>query len=145
VPFFLASGPQLGEGDGSRLSPLDLPQDFWVVLLLPHRAHKASTATVYRAFDDRAGADGYEERREALLRALGGITRARELAALPPNDLAQSPHAERLRELGAFRADVTGAGPAVYGLFVHEGVARAARKALTPLGRVWITVPAWYG
>jgi 4-diphosphocytidyl-2-C-methyl-D-erythritol kinase len=145
VPFFLASGPQLGEGDGSRLSPLALPQDFWVVLLLPHGERKASTAAVYEAFDRRDGADGYDERRAALLGALDGITRVRGLAALPPNDLASSPLADRLRELGAVRADVTGAGPVVYGLFVHEAAARAARRALTPLGRVWITVPAWYG
>ena len=27
VPFFLTQGPQLGEGDGTELTPLDLPQD----------------------------------------------------------------------------------------------------------------------
>ena len=37
VPFFLATGPQLGEADGSALEPLDLPQDYWVVLVLPDR------------------------------------------------------------------------------------------------------------
>ena len=29
------SGPQLGTGTGTELEPLDLPQDYWVVLLLP--------------------------------------------------------------------------------------------------------------
>ena len=33
--------------------------------------------------------------------------------------------ADELRALGAFRADVTGAGPAVYGLFLHGDKARA--------------------
>ena len=46
VPFFLASGPQLGEGIGADLTPLDLPQDYWVLLLLPHDAGKPSTAIV---------------------------------------------------------------------------------------------------
>ncbi|MDP8910768.1 MAG: 4-(cytidine 5'-diphospho)-2-C-methyl-D-erythritol kinase, partial [Actinomycetota bacterium] len=32
VPFFLAAGPQLGERDGTELTPLELPQDYWVVL-----------------------------------------------------------------------------------------------------------------
>jgi 4-diphosphocytidyl-2-C-methyl-D-erythritol kinase len=145
VPFFLTAGPQLGEANGTRLSPLDLPQDYWVVLLLPRGESKPSTASVYEAFDRRGGADGYEARREELLAALGGVRRPRDLAALPPNDLASSPHADRLRELGAFRADVTGAGPTVYGLFLHEAAASAARKAIRGLGRVWITVPAWYG
>ena len=144
-PFFLTSGPQLGTGDGSQLAPLDLPQDYWVLLLLPSGTAKASTATVYRTFDERAGAGGFEERRAALLAALDGTARAADLAALPPNDLTSSPFADRLRGLGAFRADVTGAGPVVYGLFLHRRQAEAARALLEPLGRVWITAPAWYG
>ena len=35
VPFFLTDGPQLGEGDGTTLSPLDLPRDYWALILLP--------------------------------------------------------------------------------------------------------------
>src|SRR5262249_62376729 len=35
VPFFLVDGPQLGTGDGSDLELVNVPQDFWVVLLLP--------------------------------------------------------------------------------------------------------------
>src|SRR5262249_54556228 len=40
VPFFLAPGPQLGEGDGRDLSPLDLPQDYAVVLVAPEGERK---------------------------------------------------------------------------------------------------------
>jgi 4-diphosphocytidyl-2-C-methyl-D-erythritol kinase len=145
VPFFLAPGPQLGEGDGSTLSPLELPQDFWVVLVLPAGATKASTATVYGDFDRRGGARGYEERRARLLAELALVRRPRDLAGLPPNDLASSPVAEQLRGAGAFRADVSGAGPAVYGLFHHRRAGEAARRRLGHLGRTWITVPAWYG
>ena len=145
VPFFLNPGPQLGEGDGTRLTPVDLPQDYWVVVLLPHAASKPSTASVYAAFDARGGSRGYDARRSALLAALAGIRKARDLGALPPNDLAASPLAGELRQLGAFRADVTGAGPAVYGLFVHERRAREAARELTGYGRAWVTVPAWYG
>jgi 4-diphosphocytidyl-2-C-methyl-D-erythritol kinase len=144
VPFFLEPGPQLGEGDGSELIPLDLPQDYWVVLLLPSGASKASTAAVYAAFDERGGDAGYDERRRELLDALARVTRPRDLAELPPNDLASSPLADELRALGAFRADVSGAGPTVYGLFVHEHQARAAARALDRRGDVWITVPTWY-
>jgi 4-diphosphocytidyl-2-C-methyl-D-erythritol kinase len=145
VPFFLADGPQLGSGDGSQLEPLELPQDFWVVLLLPRLAKKPSTAAVYAEFDAREGARGWEERREALLSALAGVERPRDLAALPPNDLASSPLADELLAAGAFRADVSGAGPTLYGLFHHKHTAQAAQKALRRLGRTWITAPAWYG
>ncbi len=145
VPFFLTSGPQLGTGIGADLTPLDLPQDYWVVLVLPHGADKAATGDVYAQFDARNGADGWDERREQLERALAGVRRPRDLEALPSNDLASSPLAEELVSLGAFRADVTGAGPTVYGLFHHRSQAAAAERELRRHGRTWISVPTWYG
>ena len=145
IPFFLYDGPQLASGDGTVLEPLDLPQDFFVVLVLPTDAVKRSTADVYAAFDARDGAGGWDERRATVAAALDAVRRPRDLAALPPNDLAQSPVSQRLRELGAFRADVSGAGPAVYGLFHHEQHAKAARRSLRGVGRTWLTAPAWYG
>jgi len=145
VPFFLASGPQLGTGTGAQLEPLDLPQDYWVVLLLPHDTRKFSTAEIYADFDRHGGADGFDERREQLVRALREVRRPRDLAALPPNDLVSSPHAETMRSLGAFRADVSGAGPTVFGLFLHREPAVVAARGLRSLGRTWITVPTWYG
>lgn len=145
VPFFLGSGPQLATGDGRQLEPLALPQDFWIVLVLPHGEAKESTSAVYAAFDERGGDGGFDERRAQLLAALERVRRPSDLAALPHNDLATSPLADELRGTGAFRADVSGAGPAVYGLFVHERDAHAAAAALKPRGRAWVTAPAWYG
>ena len=145
VPFFLRPGPQLGEGDGTTLRQLELPQDFWVVLVLPRGSRKPSTRAVYAEFDERGGAARYDERRAELLEALASLRRARDLAALPPNDLASSPLADELRALGAFRADVSGAGPAVYGLFSRRRDADAARRRLRAHGETWLTVPAWYG
>jgi 4-diphosphocytidyl-2-C-methyl-D-erythritol kinase len=145
VPFFLTAGPQLGEGTGTDLTQLDLPQDYWVVLVLPRDANKESTASVYEAFDERGGEHGYAERRARLDDTLAAVRRASDFAALPPNDLASSPLAEELRSLGAFRADVSGAGPAVYGLFQHRKPAAVAQSALRRLGRTWLTVPTWYG
>jgi 4-diphosphocytidyl-2-C-methyl-D-erythritol kinase len=144
VPFFLEPGPQLGEGDGSELRALDLPQDYWVVVLLPRGAGKTSTRDVYECFDERDGAAGFEARREELRRSLERVRRPHDLAALPPNDLASSPLADELRALGAFRADVSGAGPAVYGLFHDRAAAEAAVQGISPFGRTWISVPAWY-
>ena len=144
VPFFLRPGPQLGKAAGDELSPLDLPQDYWIVIVLPDGVRKTSTRAVYAAFDERAGERGFAERRRRLEDALARIRRPRDLAALPPNDLASSPLADELLARGAFRADVTGAGPAVYGLFHHRAPAREAARALRRRGRTWLTVPAWY-
>jgi 4-diphosphocytidyl-2-C-methyl-D-erythritol kinase len=145
VPFFLEDGPQLGSGDGSTLEPLDLPQDYWIVLALASGAAKASTAAVYEAYDKRNGAEGWQGRREHLRSALTAVRRPRDLAALPANDLASSPLAAELVRLGAFRADVSGAGPTVYGLFHHRRQAELARRALRTAARTWLTAPVWYG
>lgn len=145
VPFFLADGPQLGSGDGSTLEALDIPQDFWVVVLLPRAVAKTSTADVYAAFDERRGPAGWAERRQTLIDGLARVERPRDLAALPPNDLASSPLTEEVLAKGAFRADVSGAGPALYGLFHQRRDADSARRALRRLGRTWLAAPAWYG
>jgi 4-diphosphocytidyl-2-C-methyl-D-erythritol kinase len=145
VPFFLDDGPQLGRGDGSTLERLELPQDYWIVLVLPNGAAKASTAAVYAAFDERGGAEGWDERKARFEATLTAVRRPRDLTALPPNDLASSPLADALVRFGAFRADVSGAGPAVYGLFHHRRQAEAARRELRGAGATWLTVPVWYG
>jgi 4-diphosphocytidyl-2-C-methyl-D-erythritol kinase len=144
VPYFLEDGPQLGTGDGTELEALELPQDYWILLVLPRNSVKTATQHVYSDFDARGGERGYEERRVSLLDALGRVRRPRDLAALPPNDLVSSSLSTRLVDLGAFRADVTGAGPTVYALFLHGQQARAAQKRIAREGRTWLTTPAWY-
>jgi 4-diphosphocytidyl-2-C-methyl-D-erythritol kinase len=143
VPFFLREGPQLGTGDGSSLDGLALPRKHAVLLVLPNGSSKTSTADVYAAFDARGGESGYEGRRARLLDALEGLAQPADLAALPPNDLTSSPLSDALRRLGAFRADVTGAGPVVYGLFPDLAAAERARAALAAdVAAAWIAEPA---
>jgi 4-diphosphocytidyl-2-C-methyl-D-erythritol kinase len=139
VPFFLTEGPQLGEGDGTTLTPIDLPQRCTALLLLPRGVEKSSTAGVYASFDARGGHEGYADRRARLLAAVS----VGDIAGFPPNDLASSPVAAELQALGAFRADVTGAGPVVYGLFGSPADADGAASALASRGRVWVVPAAW--
>jgi 4-diphosphocytidyl-2C-methyl-D-erythritol kinase len=100
---------------------------------------------VYDAFDDRKGEFGYSVRRAELSALLSEVRSVRDFARWPKNDLVHSPYAAELERLRAVRADVSGAGPAVYGLFEDEDVARRAEAALEGHGRVWVTFPAWYG
>ena len=136
VPFFLTLGTQLGTGDGSTLERIELPRDYTVLLLFPNGAVKESTRAVYARFDREAR---FEQRRRYLLEALT----TGDIASFPPNDLASSPLAARVTELGAFRADVTGAGPAVYGLFADARQAERAAGSLRGLGRTLVVAPAW--
>ena len=147
VPFFLDPGPKLAEGAGERLTPLDVPQDFWVLLVLPAASAKGSTAAVYARFDELGGGPGFDERRRELLAGLERCRRPRHLAALPPNHLSEAAGGDAvvadLARAGAFRADVSGAGPAAYGLFHRREDARAAARSLSGVGRSWVVAPVW--
>ena len=147
VPFFLEPGPKLAEGVGERLTPIDLPQDYWVLVALPRGAHKASSGAVYLRYDELGGVPGFEGRRDALRAALASCVAARDLAALPANDLAAAAGrpamVDELARAGAFRADVSGAGPAVYALFEHRPKAEAAARRVRPDARVWVAAPVW--
>ncbi len=145
VPFFLEPGPQLGTGDGSELTPVSIPDAYHVLLLLPDGAEKESTGAVYEAFDRRRGEAGFDRRSRELVAGLDAVRSPRDLAGLPRNDLASSLHAAELERLGAFRADVSGAGSAVYGLFEDEASAGSAAEALARVGTAWICRPTWYG
>ena len=147
VPFFLSPAPKLGVGIGELLTPLELPQDYWVVIALPRRSEKSSTRSVYGLFDELGGGSGFKARRSELLERLRDCHRACDLAALPGNDLADAAGRPdvlgELKRHGAFRADVSGAGPAVFGLFLHRREARKAALRLRPRARVWVVEPVW--
>ncbi len=147
VPFFLTPGPKLAEDVGGRLMPLELPQDYWALIVLPRRLEKLSTTSVYARFDELGDGPGFAERKTRLQEALAGVRGAADLAALPPNDLAAASGAARLadevRAAGAFRADVSGAGPAVYGLFEGRREARSAARRFGRRARVWTVPPVW--
>jgi 4-diphosphocytidyl-2-C-methyl-D-erythritol kinase len=147
VPFFLEPGPKLVEGAGERLSPLELPQDYWVLIALPRSTRKLATGEVYGRFDELGGPSGFDERKRALLEALGTLRRPRDFDALPPNDLVEatggSALADSMRAAGAFRADVCGAGSAEYGLFHRLEHARRAGRGLRGRARTWVVAPVW--
>ena len=145
VPFFLTSGPQLGEGSGTSLRPLDLPADYWIVLVLPRDAAKASTAAVYEEFDRRDGAAGATSaaRPSSTRSRRHHRGRPRRPAAERPRELPALARAARARRLPGRRQRrrphrlraVPGRAPSA------SPRARRSRAA----GRTWLTVPAWYG
>jgi 4-diphosphocytidyl-2-C-methyl-D-erythritol kinase len=141
VPFFLRESACLATGDGTELAPVPLPAGYHVVLVVPHGEVKESTGDVYDAFDARAGASGFAERAASLRAAVTHLETARDLAKLPSNDLVSSPIAHELEAAGAFRSDVSGAGPTVYGLFERAEAATRASESLAHAGRTYVTRP----
>ena len=99
--------------------------------------HRPAPASTRRA----QAVDGRDLRRASTARSGFAERRARVLVAhARPRRRPARPPAERpralaarpgLRALGAFRADVSGAGPAVYGLFRDRGAAEAAAAAIS--------------
>ena len=115
VPFFLTRRPAARDVAAARtLSPLDLPRDYDVLLVLPTRRCEGVDRGGLRRVRPRRRVRGPANRRYSP------PSKHRDLAALPANDLASSPLAHELRAAGAFRADVSGAGPMVYGLFADR-------------------------
>ena len=120
--------PQLGDGDGTSSRRSTFRRTTGSSSCLPRRRDKPSTAVVYERVR--------RARRRAGLRASGAraARRARRSPATHrPRAAARRTTSRRrrwpreLHELGAFRADVSGAGPAVYGLF--ETATRRAASA----------------
>ena len=147
VPFFLEPRARSSaRATARRSSRLELPQDFIVLLLLPDGAsegvdRRRSTPRSTTA----SGGDGFDERRARCSRALA--TRARDLAALPPNDLASLAARGRAARRSARSAPTSAApGPTVYGLFHDErGAEAAARRSSSAAAGSGSCAPAWYG
>ena len=135
-------------GDGTTLEPLDLPQDYAVAArAAARRERRRRRRDVYaRVRRARRARTATTSARARLLDALAAVATPRDLAALPPNDLARSPLAAELVRAGAFRADVSGAGPtSTASSTTADAGARAARRAAAPRARSGSRYPAWYG
>lgn len=141
VPFFLHQGAKVATGDGTVLAPVEVPSEYVVLLVVPNGVTKDSSGAVYAEFDARAGETGFAARSADVHHALAAVKTAADLAALPANDLASSPLAQDLAASGAFRADVSGAGPTVYGLFTETAEAESAARRLERLGRTFVVRP----
>ena len=103
---------------------------------------------MYERYDALGGGPGFEERRADLLRALGGGAQAEPTSrASRPTISRRRPVPRRSRPscapAGAFRADVSGAGPAVYGLFQSRAEARSAARRLGRRTRTWMAAAVW--
>jgi 4-diphosphocytidyl-2-C-methyl-D-erythritol kinase len=139
VPFFLQGGTAVATGRGEDLYPVDDVHRMGVVIIKP--SFGVSTADAYRWLDeDRAARpgspavpDGHVGREVDLGWPTGGVPLV--------NDLTDSVARRHpgIREMidaclaeGAFGAEMSGSGSAVFGLFSEAAATRAVKRLRRP-------------
>ena len=134
VPFCLRGGTALAGGVGERLRPAPALPDCPIVVAKP--PFSVSTKLAFGLFDEYPAAQPPDERAllDALARqdlpgaaaALYNSLEAPVVAARPAIGALR----ERLLELGALGARMTGSGAAVFGLFGEDQAAKKAYETL---------------
>jgi 4-diphosphocytidyl-2-C-methyl-D-erythritol kinase len=130
VPFFLYGGTAVGEGIGELLTPVELPENYGLVLVNP--GFPVQTATVFRRLSKTLTGEFRKGRVWAV------IEESRSVEDLLHNDLqsvAEELHPEisnirhKVETAGAKRALMTGSGPTVFGI-AETGVTKEIVKSL---------------
>ena len=161
VPFFLDPRPAIVRGVGDEIEPVGGVPPLWVALLNPGVA--VSTAEVFRLYD-ALGSEGLQEGARASSGASSSLTppdpssTLRALSGLggDPDGLGQLPWfcndleaaatrlcppiarlRDRMRELGAVVAGMSGSGGTIYGLFGRQAEAEEA------VGKAGFEAPVW--
>ena len=139
-------GPQLGSGDGSELAPLDLPQDFWVVLLLPHDTAKTLDRGRLRRL--RRARRSAQAGTSAAARS-STRWRASDARSISPPSRRTTSRARRSPTRSAPREPSAPTSPAPArrstGCSSTARDADAAKRSLRRFGATWLAAPAWYG
>ncbi len=140
VPFCIRGGTALAEGIGEKLTPLPAPGKAYILLVKPPIA--VSTKEVYEAYDalepsereDKSGrlekllTEGRADPKAVcgcLMNVLSGVTEAQHPIIKEIR--------EKMTELGAEGALMSGSGPTVFGIFSDGEKAKNAFKRMTDL------------
>jgi 4-diphosphocytidyl-2-C-methyl-D-erythritol kinase len=138
VPLFLYGKSCIMRGVGERISPIDLPA-MWYVVVYPNIA--VSTRDVYNGLRIVLTKDENE------VTLSGKFAHVLDIVGTLENDLEEvafliCPEIKiiknRLREAGALGSLMSGSGSAVFGIFEDETGARKASKEVGGLGSVFI-------
>lgn len=140
VPFCIMEGTSLAEGIGEVLTPIKKAPHLYVLLAKPSEG--VATGGIYKAIDE-SGLMEDEEGRAHRKDCIDGLIRACDTGDIrglcgdlinifePVTEARQPLIAglrQRMLELGALGALMSGSGPTVYGLFDDSMRAEAARK-----------------
>ena len=134
VPYCVLGGTRLAEGIGEKLSPLPRLPKCSIILVKP--GFSISTKTVYEKIDSCIDYKHPETKKiiEGLRQSdLNTITSAMG-NVLEEVSIAEHPILQQVKDelysLGAIRAQMSGSGPTVFGIFKTYDEARRAKKEL---------------
>ncbi len=131
VPFFLYGGTAIGTGTGSTIEPIEKSKEFHAIVVTPDV--DVSTAEAYARLNAMHLTSGESER--ILLNYRFDAGQGFEMV----NDIEKTvfaayPEIERVKnrllELGAASAMMSGSGASVFGIFDNEETRQTALKAL---------------
>ncbi len=138
ISLCLYGKPALCEGRGEVLTPIEMPTEFNVVIVIGES--RLSTPAVYRKYDEMGLEAGNDS--ELFLEALKNGNTDEMIAAMgnafePVADIL-APETKELREIltqsGAKNARLWGSGPSVFGIFETEEIAKKAMNELLSKG-----------
>jgi 4-diphosphocytidyl-2-C-methyl-D-erythritol kinase len=138
VPLFLHGKSCVMRGVGERISPIDLPV-IWYVLVYPNAV--VNTRDVYNNLRIVLTRDENE------VTFSGKFSHVRDVVDILENDLEEAAFLlcpqiktikERLKKAGALGSLMTGSGSAVFGVFEDETSARKVLEEVGGLGSVFI-------
>ena len=138
VPLFLYGKPCVMRGVEERISPIDLPV-IWYIVIYPNAV--VNTGDVYKNLRIVLTRDENE------VTFSGKFSCVRDIVDILENDLEEAAFflcpqiktiKERLRKAGALGSLMTGSGSAVFGVFEDETDTRKALEKVEGLGSVFI-------
>ena len=157
VPFLVRGGTAFAEGIGEQLTfvePLDLPAGEVLLIATPHDS--VPTKDAYAGVP-KSGPDRWESYKAAwesgsdTERSFGGhlletssFFNAFEASVFPKHPLVASMK-DKISDLGARVALMSGSGASVFGIFADHAAAESAAETLRPYSRYLALTKFWHG
>jgi len=142
VPFFLYSGQAVARGRGEKIKQIKLPKDYWIILVNPH--FKILTPSVYK----KIRIDLTKKVKEikisfnkaeffALLKEWSNDLEGEVVKTFPQIKEIK----DRLREAGAIKAQMSGSGPTVFGIFKKKPEKKEVHRFFKDDWQIFLTRP----
>jgi len=129
VPFFLIGGTAIGEGVGERVTPVDLPVSYGILLVNP--GFPVSTARVFREFSNALTGKARQGTLWQLLREAGEVERLLHNDLQPVSEKLYPEISEirhTLEKQGAQRVLMSGSGPTVFAIGNSQEIERVRQS-----------------